>query len=96
MTQKRDQRIYAEMKVNEISVICADDISCKEEDVKDMKVNETGFSVMKICVELIIKTCGIIAVCTLFVVPWTSIHRVDSIIYKNSWMEPNLPVTINW
>ena len=61
-----------------------------------MKVNETGFSVMKICVELIIKTCGIIAICTLFVVPWTSIHRVDSIIYKNSWKEPNLPVTINW
>ena len=38
---------------------------------------------------------AIIAFCLLFIIPWTTIPRTNSIIYQSYWMEVSLPVTTN-
>ena len=79
-----------------ISVISAHSVNCRDKAILNQKKIETEFSIKNIFIDLFIKTCGIIVVCTLFVIPWTLIRRTDTIIYQDYWIEPSLPAVVNW
>ena len=74
------------MSTKVISVITREEetISTEKEDVKRY--------VKEICRAIGISVFGIIGFCLLFVMPWTTIPRTNSIIYQAYWMEAMLPL----
>lgn len=80
------------MSRNEISVISVQVVQCEEEREKTEKTESK--LVPKVDYKsLSISLFGIIAFCVLFIIPWTTIPRSNSIIHQSHWMEAILPAT---
>ena len=78
----------------EVSVISVQDINCEEEK-GEPKVKSSRLNLQHLWKALCISIFGILGISALFVIPWTTIPRTDSIIYQSHWMELLLPsVTI--
>ena len=77
---------------DEISVISVQVVQCEEEREKTEKTESK--LVPKVDYKsLSISLFGIIAFCVLFIIPWTTIPRSNSIIHQSHWMEAILPAT---
>ena len=79
------------MSTKVISVINVDGIT-REEEAISMEKEDVKRYVKEICRVIGISVFGIIGFCLLFVMPWTTIPRTNSIIYQAYWMEAMLPL----
>lgn len=79
------------MTSNEISVISVE-VMDEYEETKDNLKKESTLSTITIIRTISILFFGIILICVLFIIPWTTIPRTDSILYQSHWMEVLLPM----
>ena len=71
-----------------ISIIDTQDVSCDEH------IGQYSQSVRfstKDAFKFLSLSVGIIGLCVLFIIPWTTIPRTDSIVYQSHWAEIILP-----
>ena len=78
----------------EISVSSIEDITSDKEK-EEAKIKDNKFALNVVFEALGISTFGIVGFSLLFIVPWTSIPRTDSIIHQSHWMEILLPFATN-
>ena len=82
------------MSSGEISVINLREITSGEGvEEGNKRENENGLAPKHVCKVLCSSSLGIISYCIIFIIPWTTIPRTNSIIYQSHWMEVILPVT---
>ena len=80
------------MSTKVISVINVDGITREEETLSTEKEDVKRSAVKEVCRAIGISVFGIIGFCLLFVMPWITIPRTNSIIYQAYWMEAMLPL----
>ena len=79
-------------KISVISVQEMDgDEELEENSQEEVEKNDRKFTLQNMFEALGTSGFGIIGFSLLFIVPWTSIPRTDSIIYQSHWMEVLLP-----
>ena len=98
LPEEKDIAITKEDVSNEledsVSIISINTISCKEEP-EESDSRQENIGLLKDVCKIIAFSIGIIALCLVFVVPWTSIPRTNSIFYQSYWMESCLPNSSN-
>ena len=77
-----------------VSIISINTISCKEEP-EESDSRQEYIGLLKDVCKIIAFSIGVIAICLVFFVPWTSIPRTNSIVYQSYWMESCLPNSSN-
>ena len=73
---------------NSISFI---DIPASPDNNEDEKYTMRNDFGTKNFLRSLIQSVGVIAICVLFIIPWTTIPRTDSIVYQSYWWELCLP-----
>ena len=79
------------MERDEISVIRVQEIPCQEER-NESETERNKRALLADIKSLCISVLGIISFCLIFVIPWTTIPRTDSIIHQSHWIEALIPL----
>ena len=68
----------------------------QESSENESKSNTMEDNVSKSIRKIVFHSISVVAISLLFVAPWTTIPRTNSIIHQSYWLEILIPTTINW
>ena len=68
----------------------------QESSENESKSNTIENTVSKTIRKIVFHSIAVVGISILFVAPWTTIPRTNSIIYQSYWMEVLIPSTTNW